>query len=308
LVLDDFLISGLKSTKLNTKNKSDLEYAKGLISGISEGIKEDVIEFVPSVLASANGLSQGLWALIAQPLDASKEIVESCQNCINYIKKTFSKENLKNLVPELKELVEKWENLNSEKKGYLTGHIIGKYGIDILITKGSIEGIKFFRDLKNANTVLTIEKISMDKTKTQTIQDTCKVINKRNLEVIEKFAAGEDFLKPYQKQFLPETTIRKILHQAGFQTFSRPKGIPENYLIKISDNGDGMKYINPQNTNEYVRVMPGKPYSPNPMQQKPYINWRGKDGLSKDKFGNKVHNKSEEAHIPLEEFEFFNED
>lgn len=53
---------------------------------------------------------------------------------------------------------------------------------------------------------------------------------------------------------------------------------------------------------------PGKPYSPNPMQQKPYISWRGKDGLSKDKFGNKVHNKSEEAHIPLDEFEFFKED
>jgi|GEM_PF-7033202 len=33
----------------------------------------------------------------------------------------------------------------------------------------------------------------------------------------------------------------------------------------------------------------------------------GKEGLSRDKFGNKVANKSSEAHIPLDEFEYFQE-
>lgn len=308
LAIEDFLRSDLKSTKINSNDKANLEFAKGLIIGIAGGIKEDAIEFVPSVLASANGLNQGLWALIAQPIDTSKEMIEACQNCIIFIKKTFSKENLENLVPVLKELVEKWENLSSEKRGSLTGHLIGKYGIDIFITKRSIEGIKFFRDLKKANTVLTFEKISIDKRKAQAIQDTCNSINKRNLEVMEKIKAGEDFLKPYQGQYLSETTARKIIHQAGFKTFPRPKGIPDNYLVKLSDRGGGMKYINPNNSSEYIRVMPGKPYSTNPCQQKPYINWRGKDGLSKDKFGNKVKNESIDSHIPYDEFINFKED
>ncbi len=52
-----------------------------------------------------------------------------------------------------------------------------------------------------------------------------------------------------------------------------------------------------------VRVMPGKSYSPNPCQQKPYVVYRkGKKAI--DKFGNIVSPKSEEAHIPLEEFVF----
>ena len=49
--------------------------------------------------------------------------------------------------------------------------------------------------------------------------------------------------------------------------------------------------------------MPGKLHSPLPYQQKPYVNHRI-NGKSVDKFGNKVLNYSEEAHIPLEEFIF----
>lgn len=62
-----------------------------------------------------------------------------------------------------------------------------------------------------------------------------------------------------------------------------------------------MKYVHPVDEGTYVRVMPGKAHSPNPNQQKPYVNHRI-NGQSLDKYGNIVPNKSEGAHIPLEEF------
>ena len=47
--------------------------------------------------------------------------------------------------------------------------------------------------------------------------------------------------------------------------------------------------------------MPGKPYSPNPHQQKPYVIQR-LHNKALDKFGNLVDPKSPEAHIPIDEF------
>jgi len=126
-------------------------------------------------------------------------------------------------------------------------------------------------------------------------------LNKRNLETIRKIKAGEAFLKPYKGQYMPENAVRKILHQAEFKTFARPKGIPENFKLKLSNKGGGMKYVHPNTTFESVRVMPGKPYSPYPYQQKPYV-IHIKNDMALDKFGKKVSSNLPEAHIPLEEF------
>ena len=62
-----------------------------------------------------------------------------------------------------------------------------------------------------------------------------------------------------------------------------------------------MKYVHPNTTFESVRVMPGKPYSPYPHQQKPYV-IHIKNDMALDKFGKKVSSNLPEAHIPLEEF------
>jgi hypothetical protein len=59
--------------------------------------------------------------------------------------------------------------------------------------------------------------------------------------------------------------------------------------------------MHPTNSHIRVRIMPGKPHSPNPSQQKPYVIYR-KHGKILDKFGNVVEAASTEAHIPLDEF------
>jgi len=65
-----------------------------------------------------------------------------------------------------------------------------------------------------------------------------------------------------------------------------------------------MKYVNPNNLSHEIRVMPGKPHSPFPLQQKPYVKHEIGKGKALDKHGNIVLLESAEAHIPLEEFIF----
>jgi hypothetical protein len=80
-------------------------------------------------------------------------------------------------------------------------------------------------------------------------------------------------------------------------------GIPENFRVKITNDGAGIKYVHPSNEQTYIRVMPGKPHSRNPAQQKPYVTWM-KNGETLDKNGNVVNKRSLEAHIPIEEFKY----
>ena len=74
-------------------------------------------------------------------------------------------------------------------------------------------------------------------------------------------------------------------------------------MVFVSDKGAGMKYVHPSNNKFEIRVMPGKPHSPLPHQQKPYVSFRKNDAFF-DKFGNIVTREAPEAHIPLEEFIF----
>ena len=102
---------------------------------------------------------------------------------------------------------------------------------------------------------------------------------------------------------MSEAQVRDLIHSIGLPTFPRPKGIPNEYRIKLSKKPGGVKYVHRNDEGTYVRIMPGKPHSKNLKQQKPYVNQRI-NGQSIDKNGNKVLNNSEESHILLEEFSF----
>ena len=84
----------------------------------------------------------------------------------------------------------------------------------------------------------------------------------------------------------------------------RPAAIPGGFEVRLSSK-PGIKYIQPGNTHESIRVMPGIPDSPNPFQQKPYV-IHMRDGNALDKFGNIVNKRSPEAHIPVDEFVYRN--
>lgn len=136
-----------------------------------------------------------------------------------------------------------------------------------------------------------------------TVSNTFANISKNPVahQSFEIFGRAQEFLNPY-KEFMPETQCRALIHKTGIPTLPRPVGIPESYRVRISDKGVGLIYVHPEHTHTSIRIMPGKPHSPLPYQQKPYV-IHMKDGKALDKFGNKLSNKdAPEAHIPYDEF------
>lgn len=137
-----------------------------------------------------------------------------------------------------------------------------------------------------------------------TVSNTFENISKNPVirESFELFDRAQEFLKPY-KEFMTETQCRDLIHKTGIPTFTRPMGIPENFRVKIASKGAGLIYMHPEHTHTSIRIMPGKPHSPFPHQQKPYVIYK-KNGKTLDKFGNVVNSATPEAHIPVEEFMF----
>jgi len=117
------------------------------------------------------------------------------------------------------------------------------------------------------------------------------------------FKNAKEELNPYINTPMPETEIRNLIHQYGIPTFDRPVGIPVNFLVRITEKGAGMEYLDPNMPKTSIRVMPGKPHSPNLCQQEPYVILT-KEGKTYDKFGNVVPRDAQDAHIPFCEFTY----
>ncbi len=109
---------------------------------------------------------------------------------------------------------------------------------------------------------------------------------------------------------LNEVQIRQVLKRTGFNPPARPKGIPENFTVKASESGGGIKYrleVPKRDGTMYpkveVRVMEGNPNSPNLGQRQPYIK-HSVNGRFLDKHGNVVFDDHFDAHIPFNEYSF----
>lgn len=164
LALSDYILSEIHPTLIDPNNDKHFKYlklSKGMAAGMLKGGIDSTIDFVPSLLSTIYGIGKGLWAFSSNPVGISVEMVNSCISCIEFIKDNLSKELIAELIPELRDCLEKWDNLDEEEKGYYIGYVVGKYGVDMLAWGGSLRAVKLFRDVYRANTVLTLEKLSI---------------------------------------------------------------------------------------------------------------------------------------------------
>jgi RHS repeat-associated protein len=84
-----------------------------------------------------------------------------------------------------------------------------------------------------------------------------------------------------------------------------PAGIPDHWDSKPSEKPGGTVYTNPENSNDFVRDMPGNPNSPSPAQQGPYV-IRSDNGTILDVNQTPLPSaKIPEAHIPRSKFIFY---
>jgi len=156
LAIQDYLASGIRPTH----PINPTQWGLGIGAGLLEGIGYSMCDFVPSLLGSLRGLSDGLWVLATDPRGASQELIQASQNLIGYIQSHSTMEMLQDVVPELKELVQKKDQLSDFEKGRLVGQMIGKYGTEILTAKYSTDAISAYRKLKKANQLLTLEALA----------------------------------------------------------------------------------------------------------------------------------------------------
>lgn len=157
--LDDYLASSSRSTLISKQGLQykHLKFSAGISTGILKGGLNSFCNFPPSLLSTFYGLSTTLWAFASNPIGHSVEFVEAAYEIIEYIKTNATAEIIATLIPELKECIQKWDNLDEQTKGYYIGHVIGQYGVDCLIWRGSLQTVKAFQRLKRANIALTLE-------------------------------------------------------------------------------------------------------------------------------------------------------
>lgn len=162
--IEDFLVSDVHSRTIESPTQLGL----GISTGILLGAGEWTIEFIPSLFRTASGLSSGLWAFCKSPLGATQDVANAAVKCYEYLKTHTPIEIVQTMVPELKELIQNYDQLADFEKGQLMGLIVGKYGTGILLAKGATEYAKLYRNLKKASQVMTLEALAAPPT-TQTI-------------------------------------------------------------------------------------------------------------------------------------------
>lgn len=139
---------------------SVVDYAvlgKEFCSGVIEGASLSATEYIPNTLSTLTGIGHGLWAFACSPTKVSKNFLDSMYNLMIYIRTHSSQEILEQMVPELRELIQNWDQFSNPEKSNRMGFIVGKYGFDIFAPCACIKGIKRYQELKHANTMFTLE-------------------------------------------------------------------------------------------------------------------------------------------------------
>jgi len=234
--IEDFTKSGLELEKIDLSKIELLDFSAGLIDGIAHGFEGTLTNFIPSMLGSLQGLSNGIWAFAQDPPGVSKAVAEATRNIICFIRNNPSMESLKLAIPELGTLIDQWPDVSDKERGRLTGTIIGKYGTEIFLLAGVGKCSELFMSLRRANAMLTLDTMKTLQ-KRHALEEISKGWNSKVSMELEKLRGGglqgAELYKKYRDAKLSETQVRKILHQAGHKTFKRPKGIPKDWEVSI---------------------------------------------------------------------------
>ncbi len=235
--LQDFKASHLKSTPIYD-DQSNFDFAAGLIAlGALEGIVRETTEMAVTLPASLysflEDLSSGVVNFVASPVEMSNEYVRAVKNCLDYVCHHTPKETLYKLVPELQELITNIDHLSEKEQGLLTGKLIVKYGIGIFASRGSVTAIKAYRDLKKANQLLFLEKLSISTEQSASIFE--KIAQR---ELLRKQNAGLINLKIHaDKQGKHVQTHKNFQPSANRSVLEHPD--PQRLVQDFS--GKGMK-------------------------------------------------------------------
>jgi RHS repeat-associated protein len=116
---------------------------------------------------------------------------------------------------------------------------------------------------------------------------------------IDRLDAAREELEARQAKFFLEVLPQGTRPLPGTRTI--PEGIPENWRIRSSKTPGGVKYYDPQNPGNQVRVEQGNPNSSYSHSQQPYVR-ELRNGQYHDVQGNVVPREDPRGHIPLDQY------
>ncbi len=132
------------------------------------------------------------------------------------------------------------------------------------------------------------------------------ILGKAN-KVIDADKISNKHVKEIEKQYrlIKNEENYKVLVRLAEQV--QPKNIDDGFKVKVTKPGkrtfQGLEYTHPDNNHIKIRVMPGDPNSKFPNSKKTYVR-QTISGQSIDLNGNKVDEHTNEAHIPLDQWQF----
>jgi len=280
--------------------QQNLQFMESVGGGVYEGLGQsakDVIHFTKET--------------VAHPIQTALDIKDACIFISELAYEGEWRELKEVLAPEVLHLIRDWPDLSPEERIKQTTYVITKNGGDIFLPTKALKlahtGYKSTKRLASVSeTFQTAKKVAAFESLEQATEKSIRVPkhvfeDPLMSESFHFFEKAESFLAPYTRKPMPEFEVRSLIHSVGIETFPRPKGVPDDFLVMITRKSGGMEYVHPTNSHVKVRVMPGKPHSEYVTQQKAYV-IETRDGKALDKFGNKVPSRAPEAHIPIDEY------
>lgn len=61
--------------------------------------------------------------------------------------------------------------------------------------------------------------------------------------------------------------------------FKRPDGVPEDWVRKVSRDKKGVKYVDPKDAGNDIRIQRGNPNSDYANSREPYVRWKKKRSI-----------------------------
>jgi len=155
--LEDYIASGKDQQVKPPKSGSKLKFAKGFLQGAASGTLAGAKEMPASLWYSAKGACNLLWATASHPIDTSEKVVDAVYETINYLKNEDLSKIGKKLVPEVRELLKKWDSWSASTRGKKAGFVLGKYGVDIIFAYGGVKAIERIQKLRHANALSNLK-------------------------------------------------------------------------------------------------------------------------------------------------------
>ncbi|HCJ83138.1 MAG TPA: hypothetical protein DHV52_02235 [Parachlamydiales bacterium] len=184
----DFAFSDFSGQKGGVTDK--VQFALGFATGISQGIAQEAIEFIPGIFSSLQGLSHCLWAIGSDPKKMLCGFVDGIYSIFDFIRahplQDSTLEAAMIVAPELREIIYAWPSLEDKIKGEKVGQLIGKYGIDILLVPGSIKTVQSLRQIKKANGILTLDSLSSINAQTNAIRASSEAWTLQRYDTLRK--------------------------------------------------------------------------------------------------------------------------